>query len=652
MVVVDRDGVIILANPQAARLFGYADGALVGAPIELLMPDEVHAAHRGHRERYMSTPRVRPMGAGQELTGRRRDGTRFPTEIGLSPIETSEGRFFAASIRDISDTQRARQAFARARHDAFLAQAGQLALESSVELTLGRMPQMLSAALGVEAVVVVQGYDARADLKVRAAFGVNPSELDPLLDALGAGEPRESSRPDAQAFALEWTAEQALAAGFRSGLSAHLFDVNRPSGVLLALSRTARSFDREAAHVLQSIANLLAAALQRHQTHEQLAHAQRLDAVGQLTGGIAHDFNNLLTVISGNLQLIEVELEDREDTRQVIASALRAVGRGADLTRKLLAFARRQRLSPRAVTPAQLLDDLGSMLRRTLGEQVDVEIDCAPDIPQVFADPAQLEAALINLALNARDAMPRGGRLRIAVRQQEVFEDTPSDELRPGQYVVFLVGDSGSGMAPEVLARAFEPFFTTKEPGKGSGLGLSMVYGFVMQSGGHLRTDSRPGQGTRIELFLPRARANPRVKSTAPQPLATRGHETVLVVEDEADVRGIALAFLRSLGYTVHAAANASEAQALLASHPQIDVLFSDVVLGAGPTGAELAVAARHLRPDLKILLTSGYERPADSREEQPGSEFELLRKPYRREELAQALRRALDGAKRQSLET
>jgi len=331
---------------------------------------------------------------------------------------------------------------------------------------------------------------------------------------------------------------------------------------------------------------------------------------------------------------------------------LRAVGRGADLTRKLLAFARRQRLSPRAVTPAQLLDDLGSMLRRTLGEQVDVEIDCAPDIPQVFADPAQLEAALINLALNARDAMPRGGRLRIAVRQQEVFEDTPSDELRPGQYVVFLVGDSGSGMAPEVLARAFEPFFTTKEPGKGSGLGLSMVYGFVMQSGGHLRTDSRPGQGTRIELFLPRARANPRVKSTAPQPLATRGHETVLVVEDEADVRGIALAFLRSLGYTVHAAANASEAQALLASHPQIDVLFSDVVLGAGPTGAELAVAARHLRPDLKILLTSGYERPADSREEQPGSEFELLRKPYRREELAQALRRALDGAKRQSLET
>lgn len=643
MVVIDLAGFIVLANPQAARRFGYANGELVGQAVEVLIPHNAHAAHRDHRDRYMSAPRERPMGAGQELTGLRQDGSEFPVEIALSPIHTEEGAYFVASIRDISDTHRARQALARARYDTFVAQAGQLALESSIELTLDRLPEMIASALGIDAVLVVFGRDSGRELQVRVVHGVLPQELDALMEDLAQGEgPAErSARVQPSELALT-----ALASGhsFRSGLCARLFDADRSMGSLIALAHQAHVFDREAAHFLQSVTNLLAAALQRHHTQEQLAHAQRLEAVGQLTGGIAHDFNNLLTVISGNLQLLEAEVGDRDDMLPIIGSALRAVGRGAELTRKLLAFARRQRLSPRPIAPVQLLADLGLMLRRTLGEQVDLDLDCPEQSSAVYADPAQLEAALINLALNARDAMPRGGRLRISVSEAHIDDTAARDEVHAGHYVVFRVSDTGVGMAPEVLARAFEPFFTTKDPGKGSGLGLSLVYGFVKQSGGHIRSESRAGQGTRIELFLPRA-----AHSVAPLPKANaaaesmRGNESVLVVEDEPEVRLLVIAFLRSLGYTVLAAANAIEGQELLDANPQIELLFSDVILGAGCTGAELARDARRLRPGLSILLTSGYEQPAAEAQVQPGSEFALLRKPYTREELGAAVRLALE---------
>jgi PAS domain S-box-containing protein len=643
MIVVDRSGTIVLANPQAARLFGYTLDELSGAAIEMLMPPEVRAAHETHRNRYMDTPRVRPMGAGQELTGQRRDGATFPVEIALSPIAAEKGAYFVASIRDISATLRQRQALARAHYDKYVAQAGQLALESPMDVTLGHLPPMLVEALGVDAVLVVFGGDGRDALQTRAAHGIAAHELDAVLDALVASA-ADSPALSAEACALALGGAPDCA--FRAGLAARLFDVDHSMGWVVALARRPREFEREAVHFMQSVANLLASVVQRTHTQEQLAHAQRLDAVGQLTGGIAHDFNNLLTVISGNLQLLETQLEDRDDVQPIIGSALRAVGRGAELTRKLLAFARRQRLSPRALAPKQLLGELGLMLKRTLGEQVDLQIDFSKATPDVFADHAQLEAALINLALNARDAMPRGGCLRIGVRGECVEGD--DEDVKPGEYVVFDVSDTGLGMPPEVLARAFEPFFTTKEQGKGSGLGLSMVYGFVKQSGGYLRTESRLGFGTRIELYLPAAKA-PEPFDQRAQGVVSRGHETVLVVEDEPDVRGIATAFLRSLGYQVHAAATAAEARDKLAAHPEIALLFSDVVLGSGPTGAELAQDALRERPNLKVLLTSGYERPAAETEEQPGAQFELLRKPYRREELAAAVRAALDAKKRES---
>ncbi len=640
MLVIADDGRIVLANPQVARLFGYDDQALVGELIEILIPEEARAAHLGHRARYMGHPRVRPMGAGQELTGLRRDQSRFPVEIALSPIEAEGGRLFVASIRDISDTQRARQALARARYDAYLAQAGQLALESTIEHTLDRLPQMLVLALDTDAALVIFSREGLSP-QVRAAIGVREQELDPLLGVLGAKVSESSARGAARDH--EMRGVDYTVAGFIAGVGSKLYDADRSLGSITVLSRRPREFDQQAAHFLQSVANLLSAALQRDHSQEQLAHAQRLDAVGQLTGGIAHDFNNLLTVISGNLQLVEAEISGQDQTSELIGSALRAVGRGAELTRKLLAFARRQRLSPRAIDPAQLLDELGQMLRRTLGERIELELTCAPATPQVFADAAQLEVALINLSLNARDAMPQGGRLRIEARARESADELPGEDDLTGEQVVIEVSDTGTGMTAEVLARAFEPFFTTKEQGKGSGLGLSMVYGFVKQSGGTLRTHTRPGAGTRIELFLPAVKVSARVSVNVKGDLI-RGLERVLVVEDEPEVRAIACAFLKSLGYQVDAASNAEEADKILQAHADMDLLFSDVILGAGRTGAELARDIQQRRPRLAVLLTSGYERPADEREEQPGRQFELLRKPYSREQLAAAVRRALDG--------
>ena len=626
MIVVDGRGRIVHANAQAARLFGYGENELLGMAVEALMPAHARRVHEGHRAGYAANPRVRPMGSGQELIGEKRDGQQFPVEIALSPIQTNEGRLFVASVRDVSETQRARQALVRARYDACVARIGQIALAApNLDTAITSTPEFVAEALGVDAVAILFRHPQLKRMQVRATHGVEHDVLDALPWTTLLAGPGETM-PDVP--------------GFSSTALVPLIDVDESAGALLVLDRESRPFDRDAMHFLQSVANLLAAAMQRIRMEEQLSHAQRLEAVGQLTGGIAHDFNNLLTVISGNLQILEDELVDRPAAHAIIGSALRAVGRGAELTRKLLAFARRQRLAPRACDPPKLLEELGAMLRRTLGEAVQLTIRCPTQIAPVFADPAQLDAALVNLALNARDAMPRGGQLAIGAEERTIGEEDANENLQPGRYVVFTVRDTGLGMAPEILARAFEPFFTTKEHGKGSGLGLSMVYGFVMQSGGHVEVDSQLGYGTRVDVYLPVAEETGAAESGGRADKASRGSESILVVEDEADVREIAVAFLRSLGYSVRAAPDAESALELLGAHADIVLLFSDVVLGTGMSGVELAAAARRARPALNVLLTSGYEHSSGSH---ATDKFTLLPKPYRREELAAAVRRVLD---------
>lgn len=652
MIAVDREGHIMRANAQAERLFGYADEELHGAPIEILIPKSVHAVHESHRNGYIANPHVRPMGAGHELTGLKRNGEEFPVEIALSPINTPDGQMIVAAVRDISETQRARQALVRARYDAFVTQIGQLALAApNLDTAIEHTPKLAANALNVAAVAIVFRHAQRRALQVRAAFGL-PDEL---FDAL----PSVLSPPDApgrlfatdQPTILKDCAERSApmdatllaASGFASAVLVPLIDRGEAMGTLVALSREPRQFDHDAVHFLQSIANLLGAAMQRIRMEEKLSHAQRLEAVGQLTGGIAHDFNNLLTVISGNLQILESELTDRPQAREVISSALRAVDRGAELTRKLLAFAGRQRLLPSACDPRRLLSDLDGMLKRTLGETIALEIGCPDDTPAVFADPGQLEAALVNLALNARDAMPRGGCLSIAAEKRHYRDFSADGERKPGDYVVFTVCDTGFGMPPDVLARAFEPFFTTKDHGKGSGLGLSMVYGFVKQSEGHLAADSQLGYGTKVEMHLPVAKSALKKNADFPSGLHSGGNEIVLVVEDEAEVRGIAIAFLRSAGYSVLAAENADTALALITEEPAIALVFSDVVLGSGMSGVDIAHEARRRRPGLPVLLTSGYEHATLDGEGNKADAFQLLQKPYSRENLVSAVRAALD---------
>ena len=637
LIVVDDAGRITMANRQAEVLFGYPAGALDGQPIETLMPAGVRDRHHAHRAAYMSAPRIRPMGGGMPLVGLRGDGTEFPVEIALSPLETEEGRRYLASIRDISETQRARQALIRARYDALVARIGQQALESNDEArVVSGLPALLAEALGIEAVAVAF-LGEHGDLDLRAAVGIDGSQLDPAtlqqaaqIVAQGNVLVDEDAAASAEHFPLFDHAG--------SGAVVPLVDRERTHGALLAWSREPRRFDHDAMHLLQSTANLLAALLQRRRTEEQLAHSQRLEAVGQLTGGIAHDFNNLLTVMSGSLQLLEMECGQQPEAAELIASALRSVSRGAELTTKLLAFARRQRLSPSAVQPARLLRDLELMLRRTLGDAIRLTVHCPADMPAAYADAAQLDAALLNLVLNARDAMPRGGDIAISVEQRA--DEHASDANAAPQYIVFTVTDTGMGMTPETLARAVEPFYTTKGHGRGSGLGLSMVYGFVEQSGGHFRIDSRLGYGTRVDLYLPLAKG-PAEAVPAGQALSAGRGQRILVVEDEPDVRRIAASFVRSLHYDVHAVATAEDALQCIEDDPEIALLFSDVMLGAGMNGKALALAARRIRPDLPVLLTSGYEDSVRV----PGAEaFELVRKPYQREQLAAALKRALAG--------
>jgi len=395
-------------------------------------------------------------------------------------------------------------------------------------------------------------------------------------------------------------------------------------------------------HVISSgrdVSALRDAEARLHQVH-------KMDAVGQLTGGVAHDFNNLLTVIIGALDLDPQRVP--AEMRPSIEQALRAAERGAALTHRLLAFSRQQMLVARKVDFNRLIGDLDELLRRTLGEHVEVELKLAADLWPALADSGQVENSLLNLAINARDAMPEGGKLTIETVNVHLDEDYAGSnaEVIPGDYVMMAVTDTGTGMPPGVLTHVFEPFFTTKEVGKGTGLGLSMIYGFAKQSGGHVKIYSEVGHGTTVRLYLPRlskaeATASPVAASAAP---GKGGGETILVVEDNPDVRRLVLRQLRDLGYAVIEAANGPQALKILEDGVAIDLLFTDVVMPGGMTGRQLAETAKGRRPNLKTLFTSGYTEDSILRLGKLDPGVRLLSKPYRKHELATRIREALDG--------
>ncbi len=378
----------------------------------------------------------------------------------------------------------------------------------------------------------------------------------------------------------------------------------------------------------------------------ELQQAQKMEAVGQLTGGIAHDFNNLLTVIIGNLEMLENKITDPRQ-RELLEDATEAAELGAQLTNRLLVFGRRQPLEPERVNLGGIVRGMQDILRRTLGEHIEIRTRLADRVADCIVDPGQVENVILNLAINARDAMPEGGTLSFELSEAELDPDYAANfpELRSGRYVMLAVTDTGCGMPPEIRDRAFEPFFTTKEVGSGTGLGLAMAYGFVKQSGGHIRLYSEPGHGTTVAVYLPRAAAL-AVTDEEPAPADEVGAdfgrgETILVVEDDERVRRVSAGRLRELGYNVIEAADGRQALDLLAQHDDVDLIFTDMVMPGGLTGGEVAAQAQARNPRIKVLLTSGYAEPDVVRRSSIQCSA-WLRKPYSKQALARKLREVL----------
>ena len=388
---------------------------------------------------------------------------------------------------------------------------------------------------------------------------------------------------------------------------------------------------------------------QLRRNEEVLRQSQKMDAVGQLTGGVAHDFNNLLQVIIGNLETLQRNLPPESARLQrAIRHAMNGAQRAAALTRRLLAFSRRQPLDPKPIDVNALVNGLSDMIHRTLGETIAVETVVGAGLWRVEADPNELESAILNLAVNARDAMPNGGRLSIETGNAHIDDAYAAAhaEVLAGQYVVISVSDTGVGMDPQTIAQAFEPFFTTKPIGKGTGLGLSQVYGFVKQSGGHVKIYSEPGLGTTVKLYLPRLAGEAVPESELDEPLHPDAgqEETLLVVEDDDDVRAHSVDSLRELGYRVLETRDGPSALRLLDQEPRVDLLFTDVVLPNGMTGAQLAAQARAVRPSLKVLFTTGYARNAIIHHGRLDKGVQLIVKPFSFNDLAARVRDVLDN--------
>jgi PAS domain S-box-containing protein len=615
VLVLDRDWHVIFANQAAADIYGYASpeelmalpsGGVLVAPEDRARLRDYNEARLGDQERPTR----------YEHRGLRKDGRVVWLQTFARIVDWEGVQAVQATLVDITDQKAAEEEQRRSEQN----------FRSLIEGT------GLATALFDEDWHIVFVNRAAASL-----FGYDTPQS--LIAAVRSGA--ELVYEEDRAMVDRYRTERL--AGAPAPLLYEFRGVRR-DGQLVWLQNISSVVEWQGRPASMSITQDVTANKLRE---EELRQALKMEVVGQLTGGVAHDFNNLLTVIMGNLELLRRRIGQEPRALDLLASASRAAERGATLTQRLLAFSRRQALKPEAVDVNRLITGMADLLSRTLGETIEVETVLAGGLWQALVDPNQLENTLLNLAINARDAMPGGGKLTIETANARLDDEYAAlhEEVRPGQYVMMAVSDTGEGMTPDVLERAFEPFFTTKEVGRGSGLGLSMIYGFVKQSGGHVKIYSEPGQGTTVKVYLPRQAAPDGGRS---RPAALRVNpqgqgETILVVEDDRAVCELAMAILANLGYTAIAANDGAAALEVLAEHPDTALLFTDVVLTGSMSGVELAREARRRWPALKVLYTSGYTENAIIHHGRLDEGVELLEKPYRIETLARKLRAVLD---------
>ncbi len=662
MMVVDYAGLILRANPAVLTVLGYSPEALRGRQVDTLLPERLRQRHAALRQRYADHPVSRALGSHDPLVALHADGNEVAIDLSLSPLKIRGVAHVLVAIRAADVGQRSNRAMRQAHYYAQLASLARLAVDlTDPQELLQRAPAIAAHAIGCDAALVYLLEPNQQKLQAVSAHGLTVGRIVgeslPCTPETGIGY--VVARRDVVVIS-NWADERrfvtppiALREGFKSGLGVPLFDKGKVVGVLSAGSKRPGYFAHDEILFLQAVASILATSMQRAQVEAQLRQAHKMESVGQLTGGIAHDFNNLLTVINGNLQMAQEHLQECCDQHglEFLQSATDASRRAAELTGKLLAFSRRQHLMPKAVNLHQMLPSLVELLRRTLGEKIDIAFAVDAGLSPCLADEVQLESALLNIAINARDAMRQGGKLQITCSSFDgalaglALANTDPTECAPVSWVKICVTDTGYGMDSEVLERAFEPFFTTKEVGRGTGLGLSSVYGFVKQSQGSVELESAPGKGTTVTILLPtveRAATPATAPSTRSERLPKGLH--VLLVEDDALVRAVSERFLESLGCTVSAHACAESAWTELTDGTPFDLVMTDVELGTGMNGTELANRARELHPGLPVLLNSGYSNFLSEERRAEAANLPLLIKPFGKKELAAAMAAAMHG--------